>query len=217
MFIIEKCCKPNLSARFKESERHLWSPKGKTEDSTFECNSLEEAIAIFKEKTARTRSASLRLRALGSGDVLCAKNTSDAHYFEQFEIDAVGFSELVPQDTGAKFSSLNDLSQALSSQVITHDVTTRANSNGSSFGAYLVTDLTSGVGSNSDVGISVRNDIVELSVSRRFLLDQGLVEEGCNHRSEHKSIQCALLRMKEIVRPATESQLAVFQLAKIQG
>ncbi|MBH9739897.1 hypothetical protein [Vibrio navarrensis] len=201
MFLVEKCVRKNVCARYKHDESHLWEKAWDYKKSLIENCSVDEAIDAFNKLTERVRNVPYRLLILGesSNTTLAAINTHDALSFKKYSIFAVSFNNgdnptgksvsefvgaIAPKSGGIIVgharqksnevkSIVDEAATLLSHAISSHQIITRYNSDGCSGGAFLVTSPTNGILSNSDVGItySKRTQNIKLLVSHKFLSD----------------------------------------------
>lgn len=92
MYIIEKCVVKNVNAKYSSSESHLWVNAWPRNKSYIDSGTINNAIAIFKEKTSSVRSAPYRLRMTRGNIVLTAINANDVNSLKKYTIHAIGFN-----------------------------------------------------------------------------------------------------------------------------
>lgn len=249
MFIIEKCVSNDgITAEYSKSQAHLWVPAWPGTKSRLDNVSVDNAIQAFFQLTSRVKSVPYRLRAVGKSVTLAAINTLDAARFKKYTIFAVGFypeqktdttsmpisqspGAVAPHSAGTLVGTCDTPAEevqqivqaaamALAKSISTHGIVTRYNANGRSGGAWLVTSITDGILSNSDIGItySEQTKQLRLQVAHKFLSDATFGNTPCSftgkmdHVSEHATIDNALVTLRQVTRAATEDEFALLIL-----
>jgi hypothetical protein len=111
-------------------------------------------------------------------------------------------------------STVNMIANQLSHLVLSHEVIKRFNSDGQSGGAWLVTSATTGIMSNSDIGITYSSHAqrITLHVSSKYLLSDVYGNHKCpfthkfDHASHHDTVEQAITKLQLIVKPATQQE-----------
>jgi len=233
MYIIEKCLIKNVDAKYSTSENHLWVKAWSGKKSIIDSGSASNAIAIFKERTLAPRTVPYRLITMRDNIVLAAINANDADSFKKYAINAIGFknkeantsSEVInscsatietpiTQATQVKLL-VSEAAEKLQSAVTSHKVITRYNSDRESGGAWLVTSITDGIMSNSDVGItfSSHTNNINLLVANKYLNDECHGNDRCpwtellGHNKSYSSIDEAVEMLVKISKQATQEEL----------
>lgn len=248
MYVIEKCTNNIAKAMYSKDQAHFWIQAWAGAKARFDCNTVDEAIATFKQRTSKVRTTPYRLRIVGEPITIAAINCLDVSRFQKYTISAVGFTSSESEHSDKEFQQsigavvpgsmgtivgysesvsssvrgrIDEVAKRLSRAILSHNVTTRYNSSGRSGGAYLITSITSGILSNSDIGISCsqNTDGYELMVSSKFLASPDYGNKQCSftgkldHVSVHDDIDSALAQLKLVVRIATDDELAALLAA----
>lgn len=227
MYLIEKYVGNDIpNAKYSRENAHLWiQPWAHGKSHLNDC-SFDEAINEFHRMTSKVRKVAYRLRTFGTSKsaTVAAINSMDAAVFKKYTVFSVGFhTQEIPQCLNVKptkgtiESIVVGIAAALEKQISSHHIQVRYNSNGQSGGAFLVTDPTDMILSNSEVGISYSQAAgFQLMVSHKFLSDpthgthQCFFTKKMDHRSTHDSLEHALTHLYNVVRHATPDEMAIF-------
>ncbi|MEZ8292393.1 hypothetical protein AB6D11_00920 [Vibrio splendidus] len=205
-----------------------WQYRGQSyQRATLKADNDQAAIRTFKATLGRVRKPTRLIRTDGHHDpiVLFALHCVDVDSSNRFiPKRAVSFAqedhESQPpvverhayQVVESMMHSVVHLAETLGA-VFNNEIVVRFNRHGESGGAYLKTDVRTGIMSNADVGISHRNNKLIVSIDRAFIKTECLNEhEGDWHLStlhiKAKDTQHAQSTLRRLVREQTAQSLA---------